>query len=154
MSFAKIGIKTLTAFVLGTSLTACSYLDTSTTPEQNYLPTIQEDMSSAIGVNGYLWLAALDTVSLFPISQVDSNGGVILTDWFIDPDASTERLKMSIYITDKTLRADALHVSIIRQELIDGMWINATVRAGTSLQVEDAILAKARELKINTLENE
>jgi hypothetical protein len=153
MSFAKMGMKPLVAIALSASLTACSYLDTSSTKDE-FKPIIQENVASAIGVNGFLWLASLDTVAPFPISQVDSNGGVILTDWFIDPDVTTERLKMSIYITDKTLRADALHVSIVRQELQNGVWVSVPVRAGTSLQVEDAILDRARELKINSLDNE
>ena len=152
MSLAKFGIKSLTAFALVSSLTACSYFDTST-QETSYKPKPQEDITSAIGINGYLWLASLDTVSSFPILQVDSTGGVILTDWFIDPDTPTERLKMSVYISDRTLRADAIHVSVVRQELQDGVWVGVPVRASTSLKVEDAILARARELKISSLED-
>lgn len=154
MSLVKSGTKVLTTLALVTSLGACSYLDTHTTEETNYVPSAHEDKTSTIGINGFLWLASLDTLSTFPIAQVDSNGGVILTDWFIDPDAPTERLKMSVYITDRTLRADALHVSVIRQELQNGVWIGAPVRAGTSLQIEDAILARARELNINSLKDE
>jgi len=114
----------------------------------------QEDVTSAIGVNGFLWRASLDTMAELPILQVDSAGGVILTDWFVNPDAPTERLRVSIFILDRTLRADALRVNVVRQELTDGIWVNATVRAGTQLKIEDAVLARARELRISAIEED
>jgi len=114
----------------------------------------QEDITSAIGVNGFLWRASLDTMAELPILQVDSAGGVILTDWFVNPDAPTERLRVSIFILDRTLRADALRVNVVRQELTDGVWANATVRAGTQLKIEDAVLSRARELRISAIEED
>lgn len=147
MALSKFGFKHLTTLMLTLSLAACGGSGSGSNSG-----AIQEDTTSTIGVNGYLWLAALDTVSSFPIAQVDSSGGVILTDWFINPDAPTERLKLSVYILDRVLRADALNVSVVRQELLNGVWVNAPVREGTVLQVEDAILARAREIKIRTVD--
>ena len=48
---------------------------------------VQEDMTSAIGVNGYLWRASLDSLEALPIAQTDSAGGIIISDWFSDPAA-------------------------------------------------------------------
>lgn len=149
MTLPKTILKTLSALMLSVVITGCSVFE-----DEAPQARVQEDVTSAIGINGYLWRASLDTLSPFPISQVDSSGGVILTDWFINPDAPTERLKLSVYITDMVLRADALHVSIVRQELQEGVWIGAQVRAGTSLQIEDAILSRAREIKISTIDEE
>ena len=72
---------------------------------------------------------------------------------FINPDAPTERLKVSAFILDKSLRADAVKVVVIKQELADGIWIDASVRAGTSLQIENTILTRARELRIRSIED-
>ncbi len=118
------------------------------------LGPIREDMTTAIGVNGFLWRATLDTLSFLPMAQVDSAGGVIISDWYINPDTPTERLKLTVFMLDKGLRADALKVSVFRQELIDGVWSTAEVRAGTALQIEDAILTQARELRIRSLKED
>ena len=118
------------------------------------LGPVQEDMTTAIGVNGFLWRATLDTLSFLPMAQVDSSGGVIISDWYVNPDTPTERLKLTVFMLDKGLRADALKVSVFRQELIEGVWSSAQVRAGTALQIEDAILTQARELRIRSLKDD
>ena len=111
------------------------------------------EITNAIGINGYLWRASLDALSALPLAETDSSGGVILTDWFINPDAPTERLKVSVFILDKTLRADAVKVMVIKQELNEGVWTDASVRAGTALQIENTILTRARELRIRSIED-
>ena len=40
---------------------------------------------TTIGVNSYLWRASLEAVSFMPLLQTDSNGGVIVTDWYSNP---------------------------------------------------------------------
>jgi hypothetical protein len=100
-----------------------------------------------IGVNAYLWRAALETLAFMPMTQTDSNGGVIVTDWYANPQAPNERVKVSVFILDKDLRADALRVSAVRQENRGGAWLDAPVRAGTVQKLEEAILAKARDLR-------
>ena len=118
------------------------------------LGPVNENMTTAIGVNGFLWRATLDTLSFLPMAQVDSSGGVIISDWYINPDTPTERLKLTVFMLDKGLRADALKVSVFRQALVDGVWATAEVRAGTALQIEDAILTRARELRIRSLKDD
>jgi hypothetical protein len=118
------------------------------------LGPVQEDMTTAIGVNGFLWRATLDTLSFLPMAQIDSAGGVIISDWYVNPDMPTERLKLNVFMLDKGLRSDALKVAVFRQELIDGVWSSAEVRAGTALQIEDSILTRARELRIRSLKDD
>ena len=103
--------------------------------------------TTTIGVNSYLWRAALDTLSFAPTAQVDSNGGVIVTDWYANPQAPNERVKVSVFILDQDLRADAIRVSAVRQENREGAWLDAPVRAGTVQKLEETILAKARDLR-------
>lgn len=100
-----------------------------------------------IGVNSYLWRASLETLSFMPLTQADSSGGVIVTDWYANPDKPDERVKLSVLILDQDLRADALHVAASRQVLKDGNWAEAPVQATTVQRLEDVILTKARDLR-------
>lgn len=102
---------------------------------------------TTIGINAYLWRAALDTVSFMPIIQTDSNGGVIVTDWYVNPNIPSERMKLTVAVLDQDLRADALRVSASRQVNQNGQWIDAPVQAATVQKLEDIILTKARDLR-------
>lgn len=109
----------------------------------------QNGGGGGIGVNAYLWRATLDTISFLPLTSADPFGGVIITDWYQPPDAPNERLKLTIVILDRQLRADGIRVSVFRQTReSDGNWVDAKVDPKTARQMEDAILARARELRI------
>src|SRR5512145_1249877 len=73
------------------------------------------DNAAAIGVNGYLWRATLDTLSFMPLQSADPYGGVIITDWYINPEKPDERFKCTVYILDSRLRADGLNVAVFKQ---------------------------------------
>jgi hypothetical protein len=102
---------------------------------------------TTIGVNSYLWRAALETVSFAPLLQADSAGGVIVTDWYANPQNPGERVKLTVSILDQDLRADALRVAASRQVAQGGGWVDAPVQAATVQKLEDIILTKARELR-------
>jgi alpha-beta hydrolase superfamily lysophospholipase len=103
--------------------------------------------TTSIGVNSYLWRAAIDTVSFAPLLQADSSGGVIVTDWYANPRSPNERVKLTVSILDQDLRADALRVAASRQVLQNGVWIAAPVAAATVQKLEDIILTRARDLR-------
>jgi hypothetical protein len=102
---------------------------------------------TTIGVNAYLWRAALDTLSFAPMAEVDSNGGVIVTDWYTNPLTPAERIKVTATILDRDLRADALRVAASRQVFQNGQWVNATMSAATVQKLEEIILTRARDLR-------
>ncbi|WP_375403384.1 DUF3576 domain-containing protein [uncultured Sphingomonas sp.] len=102
---------------------------------------------TTIGVNSYLWRASLDTLSFMPLVQTDSNGGVIVTDWYANPQTPTERMKVTVTILDQDLRADALRVAAIRQVAQGGQWVAAPVQAATVQKLEEIILTRARDLR-------
>lgn len=106
---------------------------------------------NTIGVNAYLWRAALDTVSFAPLLQADSAGGVIVTDWYANPANPGERVKLTVTILDQDLRADALRVAASRQVNENGNWVEAPVQAATVQKLEDIILTKARDLRRQAL---
>ena len=102
---------------------------------------------ATIGVNSYLWQASLDTIAFMPIASVDSNGGVIVTDWYVSPATPNERIKVTIAILDTVLRADAVRVTANREQLQAGGWVEVPVRAGTVQKLEETILGHARDLR-------
>ncbi|WP_205479824.1 DUF3576 domain-containing protein [Sphingomonas arenae] len=102
---------------------------------------------TAIGVNTYLWRAAIDTLSFAPLITADSNGGVIVTDWYSNPNSPSERVKLTVSILDQDLRADALRVSASRQVNQAGTWVDAPVSAATVQKLEDIILTRARDIR-------
>jgi len=106
---------------------------------------------TTIGVNSFLWRASLDTVSFMPLLQTDSNGGVILTDWYSNPSNAGERVKLTINILDQDLRADGIKVAASRQVSQSGAWVNAPVKAATTQKLEQIILTKARDLRRGVL---
>ncbi len=108
---------------------------------------IAPSRTTAIGVNAYLWRASIDTVSFAPLLQADSNGGVIVTDWYTSPTNPGERIKLTISILDQDLRADALRVAASRQINQNGTWVDAPVAAATVQKLEDIILTRARDLR-------
>ncbi|MEX2618522.1 MAG: DUF3576 domain-containing protein [Alphaproteobacteria bacterium] len=103
---------------------------------------------SGIAVNSFLWRASLDTMSFMPLSSADPFGGVIITDWYSPPEAPNERVKVNIYILDRQLRADGLRISVFRQMLSSNQWQEAAVDPETVQDLENAILKRARELRI------
>jgi uncharacterized lipoprotein len=104
-----------------------------------------------IGVNSFLWRASLDTLSFMPLASADPYGGVITTDWYADPRQPTERFKATVYILDTRLRADGVKVSLNKERLTANGWTTADSDPDTAIQIENAILTRARQLKLSTL---
>lgn len=104
---------------------------------------------AGIGVNEFLWRASLDTVSFLPINSADPFGGVILSDWYGSPQTPAERFKVNVYILGRDLRTDGLRVAVFRQvRAPDGAWIDAPVSVETVGRLEETILTRARELRV------
>jgi hypothetical protein len=86
-----------------------------------------------------------------PLVQTDSSGGVIVTDWYINPQSPGERVKLTISILDQDLRADALRVAGSREVSQNGQWVAAPLRAATVQKLEAVILTKARDLRRSSI---
>jgi hypothetical protein len=104
-----------------------------------------------LGVNSYLWHASLDTMSFLPLVSADPFGGVIISDWYVAPTSPDERLKVTIYIMDRSLRADGLKVVVFRQTRNGQIWGDAAASPDTAHKLEDSILTRARELRLASL---
>jgi hypothetical protein len=102
---------------------------------------------TTLAVNSYLWRAAVETVSFAPLLQANVQNGVIITDWYSNPKAPGERVKLTVAILDPDLRADAVRVSAAKQVYQNGAWVDAPVTAATVQKLEDIILTRARDLR-------
>jgi len=132
----------------GCSIFGSSTANTSTASSADLGP----EENGALGVNAYLWRASLDTLSFLPLASADPYGGVIITDWYANPDKKDERLKATVYILDTRLRADGISAAVFRETLANGVWTPSTVSPETNVALENAILSKARQLRLSTIE--
>ncbi len=108
----------------------------------------------ATTVNRYLWAASLETLDFLPVLRADPVSGLLLTDWYSNPETPNERFKASVYILDTALRADALRVTVFRQEKdAAGAWVEASVNPATGREIENAILTRARQLRLNQIDD-
>ena len=105
--------------------------------------------ATGVGVNSLLWRASLDTISFMPLVSADPFGGVIITDWYTPPQTPDERFKVNIYILGRALRADGVRASVFRQTNQGGTWADAPVALNTSTDLENAILTRARQLRMS-----
>jgi hypothetical protein len=114
--------------------------------------TAPDGQAPAIGVNGYLWRATLDTLSFMPLASADPYGGVVITDWYTNPEKPDERFKCTVYILDARLRADGLNVAVFKQNKdAAGNWIDAPSATQTETDIENAILTRARQLRLSNI---
>ena len=114
-----------------------------------FLESDEDTGGTGIGVNAFLWRAALDTVSFMPLSSADPFGGVIITDWYSPPETPGDRFKMNVYILGRQLRADGLRVSVFRQTRdAAGKWVDSAVQPKTATDLENQILTRARQLRV------
>jgi len=132
----------------GCSIFGSSTANTSTASSADIGP----EENGALGVNAYLWRASLDTLSFLPLVSADPYGGVIITDWYANPDKKDERMKATVYILDTRLRADGVSAAVFRETLANGVWTTAAVSPDTNVALENAILAKARQLRLSSLQ--
>lgn len=102
-----------------------------------------DDPNTTIEVNKYLWNASLDILNFLPIQSADPFSGVIVTG-FGTPPGGGRAYRATIFIRDPALEARSLNVALATRS---GPVPTATVRA-----VEDAILTRARELRLRDLD--
>ena len=113
---------------------------------------VESDSAAALAVNGYLWRASLDTLAFMPLASADPYGGVIITDWYVNPEKPDERFKATVYILDARLRADGLNVAVFKQNRdASGTWIDAPAATQTETDIENAILTRARQLRLSNI---
>ena len=145
-------MRVLPAFLCALVLAGCGSSNDGSRDMDTGTGTITSSSTRmTLGVNSYLWHASLDTLSFLPLVSADPFGGVIISEWYVAPTSPDERLKVTIYIMDRALRADALKVVVFRQVRSGTVWQDAAPSPDTAHKLEDSILTRARELRLATL---
>ena len=110
------------------------------------------DNVSAIGmpINVYLWRGAIETISFMPLNSADPIGGTILTDWYSTSNNENERCKLNIFISGSELKTQNLKVTSFCQDYKNQKWINKEIDGENNLKIENAILNKAKKLKLQS----
>tara|TARA_Y100000817_G_C16643820_1_gene449607 strand:+ start:135 stop:671 length:537 start_codon:yes stop_codon:yes gene_type:complete len=106
--------------------------------------------SVAMPVNVFLWKGALETLSFMPLNSADPIGGTILTDWYSNSDNQKERCKLNVFISGKKLTTQNLKVTSFCQEFKNQIWVNKDVDSNNNTKIENAILNKAKKLKLQS----
>ena len=124
---------------------------TSSSSSSSSSSGLKPEDRKGVAVNAYLWRSSLDSLSFMPMEQTDPFAGIIKTGWYTPPSTPNERLKVSVFILDTRLRAEAVRVSIFKEaKKPAGEWATATVDPETVTKLENVILDRARQLKIQS----
>ena len=110
----------------------------------------QGNFVSSMNVNVFLWRGALETIDFMPLSSADQIGGTIITDWYSTDDNYNERCKLNIFISGMTLKAENLRVTSFCQELKNQTWINKKINKENNIKIENAILNRAKKIKLQS----
>ena len=102
-------------------------------------------------VNGFLWRASLDVLSIAPLISTDALGGTIITDWYINKNIKNQRIKITAFIKTSELRSDGIDIKVHVQKKENGIWSDTMTNEKLESQIEDKILNEARILRINSL---
>ena len=138
----------LLATLLAIHLCACGYSRSDSRDMEWSQIGVSAVAPRTLGVNSYLWQAALDTFSFLSVAKADPFGGVIISDWYSPPNSPNERMKVTIYIMDRALRADGLKVKVFRQVRNGGEWQYVQANPEIGRKLEDAVLTRARQLRL------
>ena len=106
-----------------------------------------------INVNGFLWRASLEVLSIAPLLSTDALGGTIITDWYMNEDIKNLRMKITAFIKTSELRSDGIHVKVYVQKFKNNKWSDTSTNNTLETQIENQILNEARILRINSVKN-
>ncbi|MEI4471818.1 DUF3576 domain-containing protein [Frigidibacter sp. MR17.24] len=98
------------------------------------------DPNVTVEVNRYLWQASLEVLNFLPVQSVDPFSGVIITGYGTPPGGGRS-YRATVYVQDPALDARSLKVALQGSG-------GSPVSAETTRAVEDAILTRARQLRI------
>ena len=109
----------------------------------------QSYSSVGMPINPYLWKASIDTINFMPLSSTDPFAGTIITDWYTAETNISERCKLNIFINGQQLKTENLKVLSFCQKLINDQWVNKDSIKENNIKLENAILNKAKKLRLN-----
>ena len=109
-----------------------------------------QSSETSVNVNGYLWRASLDILSIAPLISTDALGGTIITDWYVNQNIKNKRIKIMAYIKTSELRSDGISIKVHVQKLKNGFWTETYTDKKLASQIENNILNEARNYRVNS----
>ena len=120
----------------------------------NFLDGENSSQQTSVGVglpiNPFLWKASIETISFMPLASTDPFAGTIITDWYTAENSLGERCKLNIFINGADLKTENLKVSSFCQLLKNNQWVNSLSNNEDNIKLENAILNKAKKLKLTS----
>ena len=110
----------------------------------------QTSVGMGLPINPFLWRASIETISFMPLASTDPFAGTIITDWYTAENSLGERCKLNIFINGADMKTDNLKVSSFCQTLKDNQWVNSPSNSEDNIKLENAILNKAKKLKLTS----
>ena len=110
----------------------------------------QTSVGMGLPINPFLWKASIETISFMPLASTDPFAGTIITDWYTAENSLGERCKLNIFINGADLKTDNLKVSSFCQTLRNNQWVNSSSNSEDNIKLENAILNKAKKLKLTS----
>jgi hypothetical protein len=114
----------------------------------------KDNEAGNINVNAYLWRASLDILSIAPLISTDALGGTIISDWYVNKNIKNQRLKMTAFIIGSELRSDGIKVKVHIQNFKNNNWSETFTDIDLANKIEENILNKARNLRVNSLNSQ
>ena len=115
--------------------------------------TLHKQIKATIPGTFYMFAGSLDSQTSADISDVDTFGGTIVTEWYSLPENPNERIKLTIFVVGRELRSDAIRVvvNVQKRDGLQGNWGNNFRDLQFSRRLEDLVLNRAREIRAESL---
>ena len=111
----------------------------------------QENDTTGVNLNAFLWRASLNILSIAPLISTDALGGTIITDWYVNKNIQNQRIKITAFIKTSELRSDGIKVKVFIQNKEKDSWSDTLTNQELETKIENKILNEARILRINSL---
>ena len=110
----------------------------------------QTSVGMGLPINPFLWRASIETINFMPLASTDPFAGTIITDWYTAENSFGERCKLNIFINGADMKTENLKVSSFCQSLKNNQWVNSPSNSENNTRLENAILNKAKKLKLTS----
>jgi len=110
----------------------------------------QTSVGMGLPINPFLWRASIETISFMPLASTDPFAGTIITDWYTAENSLGERCKLNIFINGADMKTDNLKVLSFCQLFKNNQWVNSPPNSDDNIRLENAILNKAKKLKLTS----
>ena len=102
-----------------------------------------------------LWRATLKSLEFLPLMNADYSGGVIIYDWYSNPNKPSEQIKISVQFLNNELRSDSIKI-IAHKKICENInkCSNLEIDQQFASSVKEGIINSARLLKIEEAKKE